>query len=80
MNTAMRELLEYMDKDNVRYVGQVIEKAKQLLKLEREQMGLFSEWCFNNGYHYMSDGQWLDFNRKTVFTDQLINTYIDTIK
>jgi len=34
----MQELLEYMDKDNVRYVGQVIEKAKQLLKKEKEQI------------------------------------------
>jgi len=49
------------------------------LKITIEHMGKFAEWCSDNKYQFMSDSQWLDFEGKTIFTEQLINLYIESI-
>ena len=36
--TALQELIEFMQNDNIRYVGQCVDKAKQLIEKEREQI------------------------------------------
>lgn len=40
-----------------------------------EFAGNFSEWCSDNKYQFMGDNQWLDYDRSTVFTSQLIQQY-----
>jgi len=56
------------------------EAAKSCTAIAIEQMGKFAEFCSDNTYQFMSDSQWLDFEGKTIFTDELINLYIKSIK
>jgi len=37
-NTAIQELIEFMSREDVRYVDQCVNKAKQLLEKERQQI------------------------------------------